>query len=129
MPLSNTNNHDHNCQKHIAPQGLVHALSDQDVIEGTKQHARQDLVHDLVRDTGHHGKSELLFAPCDKSGNEDMQWAPLVCVLPLCVSGLPRVSHWGYCVLILRVFCLLICSLPQRAWDKKALLLLLLSVY
>jgi hypothetical protein len=28
---------------------------------------------------------------CDKLGNDDMRWTLLVCELPLCVSGLPRV--------------------------------------
>jgi len=49
----------------------------------------------------HHGKPELLFAACDQLGDEDMRWALLVCVLPLCVIGLQWVSRQGYCVLVL----------------------------
>jgi hypothetical protein len=52
----------------------------------------------------HHGKPKLLFAACDQLSDEDMRWAPLVCVLPLCVIGLQWVSRQGYCVLVLLVF-------------------------
>ena len=40
---------------------------------------------------------------CDKLGKDDMRWAPLVCELPLCVSGLPRVSRLDYCVIVMWV--------------------------
>jgi len=46
----------------------------------------------------HHGKPELLLGACDQLSTEDMWWALLVCVLPLCVS------RQGYVVLVLWVF-------------------------
>jgi hypothetical protein len=53
------------------------------------------------------GKAELLLVACDKLDKDDMRWAPLVCELPLCVSGLPRVSRLDYCVMVMWV--LLVC--------------------